>query len=486
MMAARPRIPVDWVKLDDLLAADRNPRLHDVEGVAASIRRWGYVDHGVLDRRTGQMIGGHGRADSLRWLRERGELPQNWDCTNPNVHVDAAGDWWVPTAVTTTIDADDAAALLVALNPDRPDRAGWDAAGLAVLLDDIRARPGGLIGTGYDDDAVDTLLASIALDEPEMVEPESAQDVDEVPATAPLITRPGDVWQLGPHRLMCGDCRDAGQVAALLGDARINLAFTSPPYAEQRAYDETSGFMPVPADEYVDWFEPVSANVERHLAEDGSWFVNIKEHAKDGQRVLYVKDLTITHVRSWNWRLVDEFCWTRPAPPGSWPDRFKNGWEPVFQFARSRPKFNPGAVSTPSDSVRVPSSMVGANTNGPNGKYWNLSDQVTDGLAWPSNVIAVSGTESTGHEAAFPVALPRWFTKAFSDPGDVVYDPFMGSGSTLIAAHLEGRVGYGMEISPAYCDIVCRRWQETFGTAPISAATGESVDFVAGPGQETA
>jgi DNA modification methylase len=464
-MPAKPKMPVEWVRLDDLLAAERNPKLHDIESVAASIREHGYVDHGVLDRRTGRMVGGHGRAGALRWLRERGELPEHWDTVQSNVWVDAKGDWWVPTSITTTRDADDADNLLIALNSG--DRPGWDRGGLAAMLDHLRQTDIGLTGTGYDNGAVDDLLAQIAAEAPP-VHVEDDPRADDVPTSAPAITRPGDMWKLGDHRVMCGDCRDPEQVARLLDGSVLNLGFTSPPYAAQRVYDESSGFTPIPADEYVDWFAPVSANVEHNLSSDGSWFVNIKEHASDGQRVLYVKDLTIAHVREWGWRLVDEFCWTRPAPPGAWPDRFKNGWEPVFQFSKTRPKFNPQNVATPSDSVPVPSSEVGANTAGPNGKYWNLSDQVADGMAWPSNVIAASGVEAkTGHEAAFPVALPRWFIRAFSDPGDVVFDPFAGSGTTVIAAHVEGRVGFGMEISASYVDLVCRRFQELTGVVPV-------------------
>ena len=79
--------------------------------------------------------------------------------------------------------------------------------------------------------------------------------------------------------------------------------------------------------------------------------------------------------------------------------------------------------------------------------------------ALPSNVLKVSGVErGTGHSAAFPAALPAFFIKAFSDPGDLVFDPFMGSGTTLIAAAKEGRVAAGCELSPAYCDIIRDRW----------------------------
>ena len=126
----------------------------------------------------------------------------------------------------------------------------------------------------------------------------------------------------------------------------INVAFTSPPYASQRKYDESSGFKPIKPDAYVDWFEAVQANVRAHLAVDGSWFVNIKEHCDDGQRSLYVKDLTLAHVRRWGWRFVDELCWIHSGIPGQVRTRFKNQFEPIFHFClRKDPKIRPLAVA---------------------------------------------------------------------------------------------------------------------------------------------
>ena len=96
----------------------------------------------------------------------------------------------------------------------------------------------------------------------------------------------------------------------------------------------------------------MAANIAAVLADDGSYFLNIKEHADDGERSLYVKDLVIAHRRQWGWRFVDEFCWrkTDNGVPGGWGNRFKNAWEPVFHFCRQQQiKFRPKAVGHESE-----------------------------------------------------------------------------------------------------------------------------------------
>ena len=150
----------------------------------------------------------------------------------------------------------------------------------------------------------------------------------------------------GQHRFLCGDARDSGDVERLFAGARANIVITSPPYASQRKYDESSEFRPVPPDQYVGWFQAAALNIAAVLAAGGSFFLNIKEHADDGERDLYVMDLVIAHRRQWGWRLVDTFCWrkTDNGVPGGWENRFKNAWEPVFHFCRQKSiKFRPKA-----------------------------------------------------------------------------------------------------------------------------------------------
>ena len=102
------------------------------------------------------------------------------------------------------------------------------------------------------------------------------------------------------------------------------------------------------------------------------------------------------------------------------------------------------------------------------------------GIARPSNVIEVRTESNQGsHSAPFPRSLVEFFVKAFSDAGDVVYDPFLGSGTTMAAAHVLDRVGYGIEISPAYCDVILRRIADLTGEVPLLVETGASITAVA-------
>lgn len=285
--------------------------------------------------------------------------------------------------------------------------------------------------------------------------------------------------------VICGDARDGERIKSFLAGRKVNVVITSPPYASQRAYDPSSGFVPIAPEKYVEWYKDIQSVLADILAPDGSYFLNIKEHAEDGQRSLYVKDLTLAHVRQWGWRFVDEFCWrkTDNGVPGGWGNRFKNAWEPVFHFCRQQQiKFRPQSVSHESEdcfdySPNNPKSNSGsgllgigargaAADGGKNQSAWqrsrnSLSDDSDGrhtGLARPSNVIEVKSESSQGsHSAPFPRALVEFFIKAFTDPCDVVFDPFGGSGTTVAAAVALGRSGICTEISPAYCDVIVRR-----------------------------
>lgn len=455
-MRAKPaqRIRIEYVPLSKLAAWPRNPKAHNLDALERSFRSAGFVEPPVHDEATGQLIAGNGRLEKLLDLKSRGEAPPD------RIEVEhKTGDWLIPVVRGISFPKDVAKGYLVGSNQIAIS-GGWNDQLLAEILAEVAKVPQSVAASGFSSDELTKLI-----DEATRKEEPSGGDPDAPPEEPTKVdVKPGDVWALGEHRVICGDCRDPGVVARLLGDERVNVCVTSPPYASQRKYDEASGFKPIRPDEYVAWFEAVAENVATHLAEDGSFFLNIKEHCEDGQRSLYVKDLVLAHVRQWGWRFVDEFCWERPGPPGRWPDRFKNSWEPVFHFARigGRLRFRPDHVLVETDAAI---SVGPISPDRSNGEYWHLPRTREAGLAWPSNVLKIgsAGSEADGHQAAYPVALPSFFVNAFSDPGDIVFDPFMGSGTTLIAAETEGRAARGSEISPRYTQMIINRWEKLTG-----------------------
>ena len=313
------------------------------------------------------------------------------------------------------------------------------------------------------------MLSDLA-DEAGLYQDENKEIVEDEVPEPPVdpITNPGDLWMLGDHRLLCGDSTKAEDVDRLMAGGRINLAFTSPPYASQREYDESSGFKPIHPDAFVDWWEPIQSAVKDHLDAEGSFFVNIKPACEGLDMLLYVFDLVVAMKRKWGWLFAEEFCWERNGIPKQVVRRFKNQFEPVYQFVLADWKFRPKEVRHQSD--RVPQAMgkgaVDTNAARRQGKQSAVEpNEICAGLAYPGNRLPTFSSTHTalGHSAAFPVGLPSFFIRAYSDPGDNIYEPFCGSGTTLIAAEQLGRKCYGMEISPAYCDVIVKRWETITG-----------------------
>ncbi len=460
---------IEHRKLSELTPYPRNPRQHSdaqIAQIAGSIAQFGFNAPILVDAKGG-MLAGHGRyLASLKLGLE----------TVPVVVLDHLSE----TEKRAYILADNKLAELSSFDDDL----------LRAELADLRDAEVDLGALGFDEDELAVLLADA---ESPVTDADAEEEIPEAPAEP--VTRAGDIWLVGKHRLICGDCRDSGIVARLLDGARANVVITSPPYATQREYDPSSGFTPVPPEEYSDWFRPVAANIAAVLAPDGSYLLNLKEHADEGQRSLYVKKLLIAHVEQWNWRWVDELCWrkTDNGVPGGWGNRFKNAWEPVYHFCRQPEiKFRPKAVGHVSPdcfdySPNNPKSNSGSGLLGTGargaaaGKRGAADDEGRfAGIARPSNVIEVKSESSQGsHSAPFPRALVEFFLKAFCDPGDVAFDPFLGSASTIAAAAVLDRVGYGIEISPAYCDVAVRRIANLTGEEPLLAESGQSMAVVA-------
>jgi site-specific DNA-methyltransferase (adenine-specific) len=253
----------------------------------------------------------------------------------------------------------------------------------------------------------------------------------------------------------------------------INFIVTSPPYADQRK--KTYGGIPVK--DYVNWFLPISLELKRVLKPTGSFVLNIKEKAVNGERATYVLEL-ILEMRKQGWLWVEEYVWHKKNSfPGKWPNRFRDSWERCLHFTKQK-KFDmyQDAVKVPMgewansrlknlskiDKIRDESKVQSG--FGKNVSNWMGKDSV-----YPTNVLHMA-TEcgNVNHSAAFPVSLPSWFIKLFTKKGDIVLDPFMGSGSTALAAINLNRHFIGTEIHEEYYKIALNRIRNIGKTSKIS------------------
>ena len=256
--------------------------------------------------------------------------------------------------------------------------------------------------------------------------------------------------------IILGDCKDELEK---LGDNSIDLIFTSPPYADSRK-NTYGGIHP---DKYVEWFLPISEQLLRVLKPTGTFVLNIKEKAANGERHTYVMELILA-MRKQGWLWTEEFIWHKKnCYPGKWPNRFRDAWERLLQFNKAT-KFNmyQEEVMVPvgdwaKGRLRNLSEIDKTRDNAKNGSGFgkNVSNWLNRQVVYPTNVLHLA-TEcnNKNHSAVFPNELPEWFIKLFTKEKDIVLDPFMGSGTTIFVAKRMLRNSIGIEILPEYYEMV--------------------------------
>jgi DNA modification methylase len=446
---------IEMWPLDRLKPYQRNARTHSdaqVAQIAASIVEFGFTAP-LLVSEDGGILAGHGRLAAARKL--------DLDAV-PVVVLDHL----TPTQRRAYILADNQLAL----------QAGWDQELLAVELADLSAAGFDLALTGFSDEELADLLGDIeeterADDAAPIAEPED-EDIPDAPATP--VSQSGDIWQLGSHRLICGDSTDPSMVAALMAGDHARLCFTSPPYGQQRDY--TQGI--------ADWdalMRGVFANLP--MAGDGQVLVNLGLIHRDNEVIPYW-DGWIGWMRTQGWRRFGWYVWDQgPGMPGDWQGRFAPSFEFIFHFNRQSRKPNkivPCKHAGQDSHLRADGSSTAM--RGKDGEVggWTHAGQPTQDYRIPDSVIRVMRHkgkigQDIDHPAVFPVALPEHILLAYSDPGDIVFEPFGGSGTTILAAQKTNRVARAIELAPSYTDVAVKRFQQNHPDIPVTLlATGKT------------
>jgi len=251
----------------------------------------------------------------------------------------------------------------------------------------------------------------------------------------------------------------------------IDLIVTSPPYAGKRGMSSTKK---IPIEDYVEWFLPISAELLRALKPTGSFVLNIKEPAIGGERSTYIIEL-ILEMKKQGWKWTEEYVWRKTTSfPGKWTNRFRDGWERCLHFTKEKKfKMNQDAVKIPIGEWAKSRLMKNNGTEkrkitemskddrkrrrskSGSGLERQVANWLDRDMVFPDNVLEFAPivNNKKKHSAAFPDALPEWFIKLFTDPGDLVLDPFIGSGTTAVSAIKLKRHYIGIEKQKKYWNL---------------------------------
>jgi DNA modification methylase len=398
--------PYKTVRVSELVPYARNARTHSddqVAQIAASIREFGFTNPVLVDGERG-VIAGHGRLLAARKLGMT-DVP-----TIELSHL-------TPAQKRAYVLADNRLAL----------SAGWDGDLLRVELGELQADGFDLSLTGFDLDEIGSILidASDGLTDPDQV-----PELPEQP-----VSRPGDLWVLGRHRLLCGDSTDAQAVERVLSGVRPHLMVTDPPYGVEYdpAWRNRAGVSAsrrtgtVENDHRADWREawalfPGEVAYVWHGALHATTVADSLQACgfEIRAQIIWAKDRLVMGRGHYHWQ--HEPCWYAVRGTGHWSgDRRQT-------------------------------------------TLWQIASGGQDA--------------ATVHSTQKPVACMRRPIENNSSPGQAIYEPFSGSGTTIIAAEMAGRLCHAIELSPAYVDVAVKRWQDFTGKTAV-LEDGETLDEVA-------
>lgn len=425
-----------------LLPYARNARTHSdaqVAQIAASIKEFGFTNPVLIDPDS-SIIAGHGRVLAARKI----------------------GLVDVPCMVATGWSEAQRRAYVIADNKLAMN-AGWDDALLALEFGDLATLDFDLALTGFSTDEIAALLVD---------KTEGLTDPDDVPdAPAEPVSVLGDVWLLGGHRLVCGDSTDADCVTLAMVEQPADFVFTSPPYAQQRVYK--SGAI-------NDWDALMQGVFSAMQVKPGAQvLVNLGLVHRENEWVPYWA-AWLEWMASAGWRRFGWYVWDQgPGLPGDWNGRLAPSHEFIFHFnkesLRARKSVESKMAGVISNGgLRAADGSIGGRSKGPSAiGATKIHDSVFRVMRHKG------GLGSAGkHPAIFPVTLVDEMMFAYTKEGDIVFEPFCGSGTSIISCEKNGRISRSIELSPAYVDVGVLRWQAFTGKQATLEATGQAFSDV--------
>lgn len=401
------------VPIDDVQPLPGNPRRGDVSAVAKSLKRFGQRKPIVARRADHVVVAGNHTLQAALVLG------------------------WAEIAVVW-VDDDEATAKAYALADNRTSALGtFDDADLAAMVAEVHAvDPDLLLAASFDEDDLEAFLGGGASDPAE-----GLTDPDAVPEPpAQPVAEVGDVWLLGPHRLVCGDSTEVDTLERLVGQDRIDLVFTDPPYGMSFGSGQRPGSPR----------SRVKMGVIQGDDKRGDDLVALVRDALVAAMPFRKPDSPV--YVCFTWRTYAEF-------------------EEALRQADMQPKacivWNKGSIGLGTLHYRPQHEFI----------FYVQGSWYGDKAQSDVWTIGRETLAKYVHSTQKPVELVQRALENSSKRGDVILDVFGGSGTTLIACHRLGRVARLVELDPKYVDVICRRYQEHTGTKPVLEATGEPHDF---------
>jgi DNA modification methylase len=432
--------------IDALVGYAGNPRVGNVAAIAESLRINGQYRPIVVRKETREVLAGNHTlkaATSLGWKTVKATIVENI--------------------------SDEAAARIVLADNRLNDVASYDNKALAEMLQQLET----LSGTGYDKAYLDYLLDGLKDEPQQLTDPDDVPEVPELPQT---ISKPGDVWQLADHRLVCGDSLAPETYAALTQGRQMDCVITDPPYnvavAQFSSVEEAKRLKKRTDGLTIKNDSMGAVEFERFIA---SAFERMYETAKPGAPIYVFHSETVgaafrNTYEAAGWMLKEVLIWVKSSLVLSRQD-YHWQHEPILYG------WKPGAAHY-WEGGRTQTTVIDEQPDFSEMKKEDLLKFLTDLYATTTAIREPKPSRNAEHPTMKPVALIARLMNNSSPYQGAVLDPFAGSGSTLIAAHALGRTAYLIELDPRYADVICRRFQEHTGIVPVLEATAQPHDFV--------